>query len=103
MFGIGHTVNTRVGDDFVRGISGGERKRVTIAEATLSFAPLQCYDNSTRGTYIAFTMTVKLTTIRTGFCKCSRVLQDTPHSVRCVRDFSLCGHLSGATSRLRCV
>jgi len=49
MFGISHTLNTRVGNDFVRGISGGERKRVTIAEATLSFAPLQCWDNSTRG------------------------------------------------------
>lgn len=49
MFGISHTVNTRVGNDFVRGVSGGERKRVTIAEATLSFAPLQAWDNSTRG------------------------------------------------------
>ncbi|PVI00139.1 hypothetical protein DM02DRAFT_709144 [Periconia macrospinosa] len=49
MLGISHTVNTRVGDEFVRGVSGGERKRVTIAEATLSFAPLQCWDNSTRG------------------------------------------------------
>lgn len=51
MFGISHTVNTRVGNDFVRGVSGGERKRVTIAEATLSFAPLQAWDNSTRGTF----------------------------------------------------
>ncbi|KAH4609607.1 hypothetical protein HBI38_123760 [Parastagonospora nodorum] len=49
MFGVSHTVNTKVGNDFVRGVSGGERKRVTIAEATLSFAPLQCWDNSTRG------------------------------------------------------
>ncbi|KAH7080571.1 ABC-2 type transporter-domain-containing protein [Paraphoma chrysanthemicola] len=49
MFGIGHTINTKVGNDFVRGVSGGERKRVTIAEAALSFAPLQCWDNSTRG------------------------------------------------------
>lgn len=49
LFGISHTKNTRVGDDFVRGVSGGERKRVTIAEATLSYSPLQCWDNSTRG------------------------------------------------------
>ena len=28
---------------FVRGVSGGERKRVTIAEAMLSQAPLQCW------------------------------------------------------------
>lgn len=32
MFGIAHTVNTRVGNDFVRGVSGGERKRVTIGK-----------------------------------------------------------------------
>ena len=49
MFGISHTANTKVGNDFVRGISGGERKRVSIAEALLSGAPLQIYDNSTRG------------------------------------------------------
>ncbi|KIM94271.1 hypothetical protein OIDMADRAFT_106738 [Oidiodendron maius Zn] len=49
VFGISHTINTRVGNDFVRGVSGGERKRVTIAEAALSGAPLQCWDNSTRG------------------------------------------------------
>lgn len=47
-FGISHTVNTRVGNDFVRGVSGGERKRVSIAEAALSGAPLQAWDNSTR-------------------------------------------------------
>jgi len=49
MFGISHTINTRVGDNFVRGVSGGERKRVSIAEAVLSNAPMQCWDNSTRG------------------------------------------------------
>ncbi|OCF76740.1 ATP-binding cassette, subfamily G (WHITE), member 2, PDR [Kwoniella mangroviensis CBS 8886] len=49
IFGISHTVNTIVGNDFVRGVSGGERKRVTIAEAALAGAPLQCWDNSTRG------------------------------------------------------
>lgn len=43
MFGISHTVDTKVGNDFVRGVSGGERKRVTIAEAALSYAPLQCW------------------------------------------------------------
>ncbi|KAL2852094.1 ABC-2 type transporter-domain-containing protein [Aspergillus pseudoustus] len=49
MLGLSHTINTRVGNDFVRGVSGGERKRVSIAEATLSASPLQCWDNSTRG------------------------------------------------------
>ncbi|KAE8383741.1 ABC-2 type transporter-domain-containing protein [Aspergillus bertholletiae] len=49
LLGLRHTFNTRVGNDFVRGVSGGERKRVSIAEAILSGAPLQCWDNSTRG------------------------------------------------------
>ncbi|KAJ5096799.1 ABC multidrug transporter C [Penicillium angulare] len=49
MLGLTHTINTQVGNDFVRGVSGGERKRVSIAEATLCGSPIQCWDNSTRG------------------------------------------------------
>lgn len=49
IFGISHTKTTVVGNDFIRGISGGERKRVSLAEAALSDAALQCWDNSTRG------------------------------------------------------
>lgn len=49
VFGISHTFDTRVGDDFVRGVSGGERKRVSIAESALTGSLLQCWDNSTRG------------------------------------------------------
>uniref|UniRef100_L7IWL3 ABC transporter domain-containing protein n=1 Tax=Pyricularia oryzae (strain P131) TaxID=1143193 RepID=L7IWL3_PYRO1 len=49
MLGISHTKNTRVGNDFIRGVSGGERKRVSIAEAVLSYSPWQFWDNSTRG------------------------------------------------------
>lgn len=49
VMGISHTADTRVGNDFIRGVSGGERKRVSIAEAALTGAKLQCWDNSTRG------------------------------------------------------
>ncbi|RSL75903.1 hypothetical protein CEP51_010451 [Fusarium floridanum] len=49
MFRITHTMDSKVGDDFIRGVSGGERKRVSIAEAALIRAKLQCWDNSTRG------------------------------------------------------
>ena len=36
-------------NDFVRGVSGGERKRVSIAEMMLAGSPLSAWDNSTRG------------------------------------------------------
>lgn len=49
ILGISHTINTKVGNEYVRGVSGGERKRVSIAEAMLSQAPLTAWDNSTRG------------------------------------------------------
>ncbi|KAH8731975.1 ABC transporter CDR4 [Phaeosphaeriaceae sp. PMI808] len=49
MFNIEHTRDTIVGNPFVRGISGGERKRVSIAEAMVTGASLISWDNSTRG------------------------------------------------------
>lgn len=49
MLNIPHTKNTLVGDEFVRGVSGGERKRVSIAEMMATRARVQCWDNSTRG------------------------------------------------------
>lgn len=47
--GLEKTLDTKVGNSFVRGISGGERKRVSIAEALVGKGSLQCWDNSTRG------------------------------------------------------
>ncbi|KAH8679388.1 ABC-2 type transporter-domain-containing protein [Ilyonectria robusta] len=47
--GLTHTYNTKVGNDFIRGVSGGERKRVSIAEMMLAGSPLAAWDNSTRG------------------------------------------------------
>jgi ABC-type multidrug transport system ATPase subunit/ABC-type multidrug transport system permease subunit len=49
MFNIAHTRNTIVGNPFVRGISGGERKRVSIAEMMVTGATVCSWDNSTRG------------------------------------------------------
>ncbi|CEP24325.1 CDR4 [Cyberlindnera jadinii] len=48
-YGLLHTKNTKVGSELVRGVSGGERKRVSIAEVSLAGAKLQCWDNATRG------------------------------------------------------
>ncbi|CAK42282.1 hypothetical protein CBS63078_1019 [Aspergillus niger] len=49
MFGISHTKNTVVGNEYVRGVSGGERKRVSIAETLATKSSVVCWDNSTRG------------------------------------------------------
>ncbi|KAI1844016.1 hypothetical protein JX266_009882 [Neoarthrinium moseri] len=62
--GLSHTYNTKVGNDFVRGVSGGERKRVSIAEMILAGSPLAAWDNSTRGldsaTALKFVQTLRL-------------------------------------------
>ncbi|KAL5615982.1 hypothetical protein FOBRF1_004730 [Fusarium oxysporum] len=75
MFGIAPTMKTRVGDDFIRGVSGGERKRVTIAEAALSYSPIQCWDNSTRGLDSANALE---------FCRTLRVQADILGTTACV-------------------
>ncbi|KAB8235266.1 ABC-2 type transporter-domain-containing protein [Aspergillus alliaceus] len=49
IYGLSHTANTKVGDNFIRGVSGGERKRVSIAEMFLSNCRIGAWDNSTRG------------------------------------------------------
>ncbi|KAF9228275.1 pleiotropic drug resistance ABC transporter [Gyrodon lividus] len=49
VFGLGHARNTVVGDAAIRGISGGEKKRVSIAEALSCRSRLNAWDNSTRG------------------------------------------------------
>lgn len=49
LFWIEHTLGTKVGNEFIRGVSGGERKRVSIAEAMITRASVQGWDNSSRG------------------------------------------------------
>ncbi len=49
LFWIEHTMGTKVGNEYIRGVSGGEKKRVSIAEAMITKASTQCWDNSTRG------------------------------------------------------
>ncbi|TID18910.1 ABC drug exporter AtrF [Venturia nashicola] len=49
IFGITHTKYTLVGDEYTRGVSGGERKRVSIAETLATKSTVVCWDNSTRG------------------------------------------------------
>ncbi|KAL4778651.1 ABC-2 type transporter-domain-containing protein [Aspergillus varians] len=47
--GIHHTKKTLVGNEFVRGVSGGERKRMSLAEVMAGQSAVQFWDNPTRG------------------------------------------------------
>lgn len=64
--GLSHTLDTKVGNDLLRGISGGERKRTSIAEVLIAGSSLQCWDNSTRGldsaNALEFVKTLRLST-----------------------------------------
>ncbi|KAG8216186.1 ABC-2 type transporter-domain-containing protein [Butyriboletus roseoflavus] len=49
LFGLRHVRRTPVGDAALRGVSGGEKKRVSISETLATRNLLACWDNSTRG------------------------------------------------------
>jgi ATP-binding cassette, subfamily G (WHITE), member 2, PDR len=94
MLGLNHTMNSKVGDDFIRGVSGGERKRVSIAEAALNGSPLHCWDNSTRGldsaNALEFCKTLRLETELSGSTACVAIYQasQAAYEVRTERTFS---------------
>jgi len=49
VFGMNHVMNTLVGNEYIRGVSGGERKRVSILESLASDSSVNAWDGSTRG------------------------------------------------------
>ncbi|KAI8968506.1 ABC-2 type transporter-domain-containing protein [Mycotypha africana] len=49
MLGLTKQMNTMVGNAFIRGLSGGERKRLSIAEQMTTRSSINCWDCSTRG------------------------------------------------------
>jgi ATP-binding cassette subfamily G (WHITE) protein 2 (SNQ2) len=69
--GIDHTKGTKVGNEYVRGVSGGERKRVSIIETLATRGSVYCWDNSTRGldasTALEYTRAIRAMTDVLGF------------------------------------
>ncbi|PFH49073.1 hypothetical protein AMATHDRAFT_148472 [Amanita thiersii Skay4041] len=49
IFGLGHARHTPIGNAAIRGVSGGEKKRVSLAEVLATRACLAAWDNPTRG------------------------------------------------------
>lgn len=77
--GLEHTVDTKVGNNSIKGISGGERKRTSIAEVLLGNSSLQCWDNSTRGldsaNALQFVRTLRLKAEETGCASMATLYQ----------------------------
>ncbi|PRP76487.1 hypothetical protein PROFUN_15157 [Planoprotostelium fungivorum] len=70
MFGLTKQYDTMVGNEWIRGLSGGERKRMTITEAMVSSSPINCWDCSTRGLDSASAL---------DYAKSLRVMSDVLH------------------------
>eukprot|EP01113_Clastostelium_recurvatum_P049929 TRINITY_DN9334_c0_g1_i1.p1 TRINITY_DN9334_c0_g1~~TRINITY_DN9334_c0_g1_i1.p1 ORF type:complete len:1457 (-),score=443.50 TRINITY_DN9334_c0_g1_i1:94-4464(-) len=68
MFGLTKQADTRVGNEFIRGLSGGERKRLAISEALVTHGAVTCWDGATRGLDSASAL---------DYAKALRVLTDT--------------------------
>ncbi|KAF5350668.1 hypothetical protein D9756_008520 [Leucocoprinus leucothites] len=49
IFGLTHVKGTLVGDAAIRGVSGGEKKRVSISETLATRSLINSWDNSTKG------------------------------------------------------
>ncbi|KAH6877437.1 pleiotropic drug resistance ABC transporter [Coprinopsis sp. MPI-PUGE-AT-0042] len=49
IFGLKHVKDTVVGDESLRGVSGGEKKRVSISEVMATNSLITSWDNATRG------------------------------------------------------
>ncbi|CAA7262034.1 unnamed protein product [Cyclocybe aegerita] len=66
IFGLKEVMGTPVGDAQVRGVSGGQRKRVSIAESLAARSCIGAWDNSTRGldssTALEFVRALRLAT-----------------------------------------
>jgi hypothetical protein len=64
-----------VGNEFIRGLSGGERKRLTIAEAMTARSAINCWDCTTRGLDSASAL---------DYIKSMRIMSNTLHRTNIV-------------------
>ena len=78
-YGLWDVRNTMVGNDWIRGVSGGQRKRVSLAEMALAGNTMASWDNSTRGldsaTALEFIKSLRLSCEFTGACHAVAIYQ----------------------------
>ncbi|THH12068.1 hypothetical protein EW145_g234 [Phellinidium pouzarii] len=79
VFGLRQVMDTKVGNAAIRGVSGGQRKRVSIAEALATRAKLGSWDNSTRGldssTALEFVRALRIATDNIGLTSIVSIYQ----------------------------
>lgn len=90
---LGEAADTVVGSDMVRGVSGGQRKRVTVGEALLMGGRLLCLDSATSGldasTALHLVRYVTQWAARTGGTCLMALQQPTPEIGACFDDLIL--------------
>ncbi|KIJ16544.1 hypothetical protein PAXINDRAFT_113734 [Paxillus involutus ATCC 200175] len=75
LFGLRHVRKSPVGDAALRGISGGEKKRVSISEALATRSLVTSWDNSTRGLDASTAVeNVRALRIATNICRLSTIV-----------------------------
>ncbi|KAG2454472.1 hypothetical protein HYH02_001490 [Chlamydomonas schloesseri] len=85
LLGLGGVLGTRVGDEMTAGLSGGEKRRLTIGEAVVGLAPVLMLDEVTNGLDAAVALALVRTLRRV--CDLARVtavaalLQPSPELV----------------------
>lgn len=83
--GLKHVKDTFVGDTNVRGVSGGQRRRVTVGEMLVSTTPFMCGDEISTGLDAASTFDMIQTILHFGrvrkFTRVISLLQPSPETV----------------------
>lgn len=78
-YGLFDVRNTIVGNDWIRGVSGGQRKRVSLAEMALGGGTLASWDNSTKGldsaTALEFVKSLRMSCELSGACHAVTIYQ----------------------------
>ena len=95
LFGLNDCRQTKIGDSRVRGVSGGEKKRVTVAEQLVRPTPVSCMDEISTGLDAKVTLDIiKALRMEVDLLKTTRImtlLQPPPAVYELFDDFLLLG------------
>ncbi|KXZ55191.1 hypothetical protein GPECTOR_3g336 [Gonium pectorale] len=93
MLGIDHVLDTLVGNEMIKGISGGQKRRVTLGEMAVGLAHVNMLDEITNGLDAAYALSI-VKSLRnmveyTNATVVATLLQPSPEVVACFHDVML--------------